>query len=274
MTPESDPVDPDAVLPSPPGTGASDAEAVEPPLDHDAVAPDAWHRRVELRDGTAVLIRQIRPEDRDRLAAGFAELSPASRYLRFHSAVDELSEEQLTYLTEVDHVDHEALVAVDLDRPERAGVGVARYVREPYERETAEAAITVADAYHGQGAGTLLLGALAARARANGVRVFRNYVLAGNHAMLEVFDHLGARRERENEQLWRVDLPLPEDLDELADSAPGRAFAAAARGHRHLVSLFPPIWSRIKGRRRDREDDRRELEAVRDDVDPWLDPDG
>lgn len=177
----------------------------------------------------------------------------------------------MTYLTEVDHVDHEAVVAVDLDRPDSPGIGVARYVREPFERQVAEAAITVADAYHGQGAGTLLLGALTDRARTNGVSVFRNYVLEGNHAMLEVFDHLGGIRQRENDQLWRVDLPLPSSLDELPDSAAGKAFLAAARGQRHLVSLFPPIWSRLKGRLRDRSAEDRELAQVRDDVEPWLD---
>lgn len=237
----------------------------------DHVEPHEWQRRVRLRDGTDVLLRQIRPDDRERLAAGFAQLSPASRYLRFHSAIDALSEEQLDYLTEVDHVDHEAVVAVDLDRPDTPGIGVARYVREPFERHVAEAAITVADHYHGQGAGTLLLGALTDRARTNGVAVFRNYVLEGNHAMLEVFDHLGGIRTRENDSLWRIDLPLPSTLDELPDSAAGKAFLTAARGQRHLVSLFPPIWSRLKGRRRDLDDD--ELAEVRDDVEPWLDDD-
>lgn len=221
----------------------------------DHVDADEWHRYVELRDGRKVLLRQIRPEDRERLVAGFERLSPASRYLRFHSAIDHLTPQQLDYLTVVDHVDHEAVVAIDLANPDAPGIGVARYVREPYEHEVAEAAITVADDYHGQGAGTLLLGALTDRARSNGITVFRNYVLDGNHAMLEVFDHLGGIRSRENDNLWRVDLPLPSTLDELPDSAAGKAFLAAARGQRHLVSHFPPIWSRLKGRLRDRTED-------------------
>ena len=100
---------------------------------------DEWHRYVELRDGTRVLVRQIRPEDRDRLAAGFEQLSPSSRYLRFHSALDHLSDDHLDYLTVVDHVDHEAVVAIDLERPDAPGIGVARYVREPYEHDVAEA---------------------------------------------------------------------------------------------------------------------------------------
>jgi GNAT superfamily N-acetyltransferase len=212
------------------------------PQDPAAVLEGAWHREVELRDGSKVLLRQIRPEDRDRLAEGLRRLSPASRYLRFQRVVEELTDAELTELSDVDHVDHEAIVAIDLAHVERPGVGVARYRREPYEPEFAEAAVTVADEYHGQGAGTLLLGALSARARENGVRVFRNYVMAGNTAMLEVFDHLGATRELEDSGMWRVDLPLPEGDQDLPDSPAGRAFLAAARGRRRLSSLFPPIW--------------------------------
>jgi RimJ/RimL family protein N-acetyltransferase len=222
------------------------------PSDPFHVEEGAWHRELSLRDGSRVLLRQIRPDDRDRLAEGLRRLSPASRYLRFHRVIDHLTDEQLDELTIIDHVDHEAIIALDRDHPERPGVGVARYIREPYEPKVAEAAITVADEYQGQGAGTLLLGALAARARENEVRVFRNYVLDGNHAMLEVFDHLGATRELEATGLWRVDLPLPEDEHDLPDSAAGRAFLEAARGQRRLVSLFPPIWGH--GRRRRRHD--------------------
>lgn len=233
--------------------------------------PDEWSRHTELRDGTRVLLRPIRPEDAERLAEGLRKLSPASRYLRFHAPVEELSTSQLRYLTEVDHHDHEAIIAVDLDRRDRPGVGVARYVREVYEPTVAEAAITVADEYHGLGAGTLLLAALAARARDTGVETFRSYVLAGNHAMLEVFDHLGAQRERETDGLWRVDLRVPESEDDVPSSPAGRAFLGLARQQRTLASLMPPIWSR---RRRSRgmsatePDD--ELEQLQDELDEWL----
>ena len=235
--------------------------------------PGEWYRRTRLRDGTKVLLRPIRPTDRDRLAEGLRRLSPASRYLRFHTDIEEFTEEQLDYLTEVDHRDHEAIVAVDLDRPEVPGIGVARYIRDPIEREAAEAAVTVADEYQGQGAGTLLLGALSARARENGVRVFRNYVLASNQAMLDVFDQLGGVRSRETDGLWRVDLPLPERDDDLPDSAAGKAFMAAARDGFRLSSVFPPVWS-LRRRRADdggpAEGIEAELASLRGDLDEWL----
>lgn len=235
-----------------------------------------WHRRTTLRDGTPVLLRQIRPEDRHRLVEGFRRLSPASRYLRFHTEMEDFTATQLDYLTRVDHLDHEALVAVDLAHPEVPGIGVARYIRDPDAREVAEAAVTVADEYHGQGAGTLLLGALAARAREQGIRVFRNYVLAGNTAMLDVFDQLGAERELEADHLWRVDLALPDHERDLPDSAAGRAFMAAARDGFRLSSLLPPVWGRrprpAKGEGGVSAPDgiEAELASLRGELDTWL----
>lgn len=228
------------------GTGRSADGAPVPP---DRPMRGEWSHRTELRDGRPVLLRSIRPEDRERLAAGLKRLSPASRYLRFHAPVDHLSETQLDYLSDVDHVDHEAILALDLTDLDSPGVGVARYIREPFEPTVAEAAITVVDDYHGQGAGTLLLGALASRARAAGIEVFRNYVLDGNHAMLQVFDDLGADREREADGLWRVDLQVPEGLADVPSSPAGKAFLEVARSDRVLASIMPPIWSRWRRRR-------------------------
>lgn len=210
-------------------------------LDAATVAPGAWQRRTTLRDGTAVLLRQIRPQDRDMLAAGLRELSPSSRYLRFHEDLTEFTADQLAYLTEVDHVDHEAIAAIDLDRPEHPGIGVARFIREPFEHRIAEVAVTVADRYHGRGAATMLLGALASRAREEGIEVFRHYVLDRNEAMLDVLDQLGATRELEADGMWRVDLALPTQGSDMPDTPAGRAFVAASKQHIRLAGLLRPV---------------------------------
>jgi GNAT superfamily N-acetyltransferase len=109
----------------------------------------------ELRDGARIEIRPIRPDDRAELAAGMERLSHGSRYRRFLSPADELSEQELDYRTRVDHHDHEALVARDPESGE--GVGVARFVRSASDPEAAEFAVPVADDWHGRGVGTVLL---------------------------------------------------------------------------------------------------------------------
>lgn len=250
-----------------------DLNGGQPGPDPLTLAPKEWGRKAELRDGTPILLRQIRPEDRDRLVEGLRRLSPTSRYLRFHADVDHLTESQIDYLTRVDHAEHEAIVALDLTRPDVPGIGVARYIRDAFEREVAEAAVTVADEYQGKGAGTLLLGALSARARRQGIEVFRNYVLASNEPMLEVFDGLGAIRDQETDRLWRVDLPLPQRASDLPDSPAGRAFMAAAKEGFRLSSLFPPVWSRLSFRSVGQdavEGIAEEFGALRGELDTWL----
>ena len=83
---------------------------------------------VELRDESWVGIRPIQPDDKEALLAGFERLSEESRYKRFLTPMETLTSSQLAYLTEVDHHDHEALIAFDLST--RNAVGVGRYVRE------------------------------------------------------------------------------------------------------------------------------------------------
>ena len=197
-------------------------------VDAAAAGQDVEPVATTLTDGTRALLRPILPTDRDRIARGMQELSPRSRLLRFHAPIDHLTDEQLRYLTEVDYDNHCAWVALDADHPDEPGMGVARYVRLEDEPDVAEAAVTVVDRYQGRGLGTLLLAVLAATAVARGLKVFRNYVLTDNDTMLDLFDRLGAHRVDEGYGVYRIDAPLPADVDELRDSAIGHVLKAAA----------------------------------------------
>ena len=143
--------------------------------------------QLRLRDGSEVAVRPIRPEDRETLATAFQRLSDQSRYQRFMTAIDELSPAQLDYLADVDHHDHEALVAFD---ETGEGVGVARFVRLD-DGTTAEAAVTVIDDWQGRGLGTALCNLLAERAREEGIHRFNALLLAGNDQMQDVLASLG-----------------------------------------------------------------------------------
>jgi RimJ/RimL family protein N-acetyltransferase len=198
---------------------------------------------VELRDGTPVSIRPIRPSDRERLAEGFAALSERSRYLRFHTSMPKLSDAQLRYLSEVDQHDHVALVAGRRDDPEGPGLGVARYVRLADDPSIAEAAVTVADQWQGRGLGTLLLLALAREALGKGVRTFRNYVLAENTGMIKLFEQLGAEREPDEPGVYVIDFELPADPDDLPNTPAARVFRAVAQGLPARLDPAPrPVW--------------------------------
>jgi len=118
---------------------------------------------IELRDGSLVRLRQGHSSDKELLIRGFARLSPESRYRRFLAATPELTEEMVRYLTQIDHRDHEAIIALEDKTGE--GIGVARYVRSKERPDVAEVAVTVVDDWQGRGLGTLLLEAISARAR-------------------------------------------------------------------------------------------------------------
>lgn len=186
-------------------------------------------REFVLRDGSRLLVRPILPEDKQALREGFERLSARSRYRRFLTSLEHLSDQQVRYLTEVDYADHMAWVAVDPSRPAGPGMGVARYVRLPEEPTAAEAAVTVLDDHQGRGIGTILLQVLAGSARAHGIRSFRGYVLAENAPMVELLHGLGASVAQEG-PLIGVDVPIPAAADELPDTPTGRVFKSVARG--------------------------------------------
>src|SRR5215467_12147821 len=135
---------------------------------------------VVLRDGSAVIIRQVRSTDAPLLADGFARLGAASRRMRFLGVKKELSAAELRYLADVDHHDHEALGA--LDRAGGHGVGIVRYIRDADDPQAAEIAVTIVDDWQGRGLGTELLARLSDQARHEGIRRFTATVTYGNAA--------------------------------------------------------------------------------------------
>src|SRR5215217_8058741 len=145
-----------------------------------------------LPDGGEVLVRAVAPEDKPLFARGWERFGEESRYRRFMGAKRRLSTRELAFFTDIDHVDHEALGALDPASGE--GLGVARYVRDPDRPDAAEAAVSVIDAMQGRGLGGILLARLCHRAAQNGVRIFTAALLTTNHSMLRLFEKLGEVR--------------------------------------------------------------------------------
>jgi len=145
--------------------------------------------RITLRSGHRVLVRAVRPDDGPGLAEAYDQLSETSRYRRFFTGKPHLSEQSLAYFTDVDHRDHEALVAVVPGSGQL--VGVARYIRIPGQPDQAEVAITVLDSWQRRGLGTILLRELAQRAAEAGIRYFVAEILAENRPMVTLAQRLG-----------------------------------------------------------------------------------
>ena len=179
-----------------------------------------------LRDGTEVLVRPVEPGDKPLFTAGWERFGEESRYRRFMGAKPDLSERDLAFFTEVDHVDHEALGAID--PVTGSGLGVARYIRDPAEPGVAEVAVSVIDACQGRGVGSVLLRELSALARARGIRAFTASLFASNHSMLRLFERVGTVRTRAVEG---PALEIDVELDTADEPTLRMALRSAATGH-------------------------------------------
>ena len=153
-----------------------------------------YSRHEKLRDGSTILIRAIRPDDRVRFLQHFKSLSAESIYFRFFGLKRGLTETELDYYTRLDFANHVGLAAVVTDNGCERFIGVGRYIVTASGNQNlkrAEVAFAVLDSYQGCGIGTLLLEHLAAIGRECGVREFVAEVMGANTRMIEVFENSG-----------------------------------------------------------------------------------
>ena len=187
-------------------------------------------RRAVLDEGTRLLFRPIRPDDKEILREGFERLSPQSRYRRFFHAIDHLSEAHLRYLTEVDFENHFAWLAFAEEETDGPGVGVVRWIRMKAEPDVAEGAVTVVDDYHNRGIGKALLWLGARSAIEHGVRAIRVNTLAENAPVTQLLKDFGAVPGRWQSGVLEVEIPLPSSVEEIDRSPIASIFRATARG--------------------------------------------
>jgi acetyltransferase len=166
-------------------------------------------RHLTLKDGAAVTIRPIRPEDAAIEQEFVRGLSSESRYFRFMDSVRELSPQMLSHFTRVDYDLHLALIAVIAQDGRDIQIGVARYVARS-DRGRCEFAVVVADAWQRRGLGTLLMRALMTAARGSGIGVMFGEILSGNHRMLGLATGLGflAQPVGKDPRILRVEADL------------------------------------------------------------------
>jgi ribosomal protein S18 acetylase RimI-like enzyme len=178
--------------------------------------------QMTLADGARLRVRPIDPADRLPLADAFSRLSDQSRFQRFLGPKPRLSERELDYLTDVDHVTHEALVAID----ETTGqiVGVGRYATGHGGGTVADLALAVTDAWQRRGIGHALAARLVERARANDMTALTGSTLAGNRAARALLDRLGFRVRSLSAGVLEVELAIAR-----AVTAPCASYRGARR---------------------------------------------
>jgi acetyltransferase len=200
------------------GALAADARIVveyrQPSADryaHMAIYPYPTHliSQWQMADGTDVTIRPIRPEDADLEKQFVHELSDESKYFRFMSSVQELTETMVVKFTQIDYSREMALVAITGQQGREVELGVARYAINP-DGDTCEFALVIADNMQGKGLGQRLMVGLMEAARSNGLSVIEGEVLNNNHNMLKMMTRLGftIKPSDEDPAIMKVSKPL------------------------------------------------------------------
>ena len=146
-----------------------------------------------LKDGTFVNIRPIRPEDEPLMVEFHEGLSEQSVYMRYFHALQlsqRVAHDRLTRICFIDY-DREMVLAAVQRQPVREIIAVAR-LSKIYGTDEAEFAILIKDEYQGHGLGTELLQRLIGVAQDEGdIGCVMAYMLPENTGMRRIVDKLG-----------------------------------------------------------------------------------
>ncbi len=163
--------------------------------------PDApgFVRIETLRNGLAVTIRELRTDDREKIAKAIRELDRESVYTRLFSYRNELTEAGLDRIMRVDPAGDLALVVTTGEGPDEVIIASGRYMLVDVGKRTAEVAFVVEEDYQGLGIAGRLLRHLADIARERGVAALEADVLGENKSMLSVFARSGLPMQQRRE---------------------------------------------------------------------------
>jgi protein lysine acetyltransferase len=124
-----------------------------------------------------------------------------------------------------------------MDEPGQPGVGVARFARDHDDPSTAEAAVTVLDAYCNRGIGRILLTSLVEEARTHGITTFVASVKWENKVLLDSLRAYGAVVVPDEPGVAAVRVKLPPDSKKLIGSVLYRVLQTVA--HRSSTPASP-----------------------------------
>jgi|SRR5579872_200058 acetyltransferase len=149
------------------------------------------------KDGTAIVIRPIRPDDEPLMVAFHEKLSDRTVYLRYLSSLNlanRTAHERLAHICACDYVSEMVLVA-EVKEPntcERRILAVGR-LNKLITNSEAEVALLVADPYQRLGIGTQLLCRLIEIARQEGIHRMVAEMLPDNFDIQALFRKCGFR---------------------------------------------------------------------------------
>ncbi len=168
--------------------------------------PTELERHLRLRDGTAIFVRPVRPEDEPLYPPFFAAVTPGDLRLRFFAPVKDFSHAFIARFTQIDYARAMAFIAIDEASGEM--LGVVR-VHADANYETGEYAVLVRSDLKGRGLGWMLMQLIIDYARAEGLRTIHGQVLQENATMIEMCRDLGFQVASDPQEPSAVVVTLP-----------------------------------------------------------------
>ncbi len=176
--------------------------------------PTQYISREEDKNGEAVTIRPIRPEDEPLMVAFHGTLSEESVYMRYFHMMNldvRTAHDRLTRICFIDY-DREMALVAERRSPETGDneiMGVGRLSRHGYAPGEAEFSVLVSDPFQRRGLGTLLLRRLLEVGRVEGLHRITADILIDNRPMQNISRNLGFTLRRDiGEMVMKADLEL------------------------------------------------------------------
>lgn len=168
-------------------------KAVSPdskPYSHLALRPypEEYASENELKDGTKVLLRPIKPEDEPLWLELLGSCSKESIYNRFRFFFNWSTHEVATRYCYIDYDREMAIVSEILEDGKRRLTGVGRLVADP-DLETAEYAVLVSDRWQNRGLGGMLTDRCMEIARDWGMKKVYAQTTTDNPRMVHLFEN-------------------------------------------------------------------------------------
>lgn len=193
----------------------------------------------QLKDGTQVILRPIRPEDEPIEAELIENLSEESKRFRFFYVIKEITHDMLVRFCNIDYDREMAIVAEYTDSSgRRRNVGVGRLIMDPFRRR-GEFAVVVADDFQGKGLGTKLMDMLIQIAMEKGLESIYGLVMPENIRMIELCRKLGFELRHTPEEVI-AELNLK---GERISEIPEREIMARSKKKTYLKARPPAIGS-------------------------------
>jgi acetyltransferase len=150
--------------------------------------PKEWERHITLRDGQAVFIRPVRPEDEPLYPPFLSCVSAEDLRLRFFAPVKDFSHTFIARFTQLDYA--RAMAFIALDESSGRMLGVVR-LHADANYDSGEYAVLVRSDLKGRGLGWVLMQLIIEYARTEGLRTIAGQVLRENSTMLAMCRELG-----------------------------------------------------------------------------------